>query len=69
MLLNMGANALTPPTAAEAFRNHLRETFSSFDTKGIKLSLLQGVVKLLATGRRRRRQIVRALNPDLNGGI
>ena len=61
----MGANALKPPTAAEAFRNHLRETFSSFDTEGIKLSLLQGVVKLRGRGGK----IVRALNPDLSGSI
>jgi hypothetical protein len=52
MLLNTGvaANAVHPPKAAEAFKNHLRETFSSFDTKEIKLSLKQSVVKLSAAG-------------------
>lgn len=47
MLLNTGAaaNAVHPLNAAEAFKNHLRVTFSSFDTKEIKLSLRQGVVK------------------------
>jgi hypothetical protein len=47
MFVNTGiaANAVQPPSAAEAFKNHLRETFSSFDTKKIKLSLMQGVVK------------------------
>lgn len=50
MLLNSGAaaKAVHPPNAAEAFKNHLRETFSSFDTKEIKLSLKRGVVKLPA---------------------
>jgi len=53
MLLNTGvaANAVHPPKAAEAFKNHLRETFSSFDTKEIKLSLKPGVVKLPAASR------------------
>ena len=52
MLLNTGAaaNAVHPPKAAEAFKNPLRETFSSFDTKEIKLSLKQGVVKPLNAG-------------------
>jgi hypothetical protein len=50
MLLKSGvaAKALQLPSAAEACKNHLRETFRSFDTKGIKLSLLQGEVKLAA---------------------
>ena len=48
MVLNIGAAAKLPlPIAAEALRNQRRETFSSFDTKGIKLSLRQGKVKLL----------------------
>ena len=47
MFLNTGAatSAVHPPNPAEAFKNHRRETFSSFDTKEIKLSLMQGVVK------------------------
>src|SRR5438477_12883931 len=41
MLLSTGvpANAPHPPAVAHVLRNHLRETFSSVDTKGIKLSL------------------------------
>jgi len=51
MLFKSGeaARALQLPSAAEACKNHLRETFRSFDTKRIKLSLLESEVKLAAT--------------------
>jgi hypothetical protein len=71
MLLNTGvaANAVHPPKAAEAFKNHLRETFSSFDTKEIKLSLKQGVVKLPAANGLGRRKVTPGVNPELSGSI
>jgi hypothetical protein len=63
------ARALQLPRTAEACKNHLRETFRSFDTKGIKLSLLQSEVKLAGPGRSGRGKGLRSVNPGVSGSI